>query len=93
MPKPVLIQPRKHLGFKKKIINLGMWTKCDHCKKHHELYLNYNFENNSSSWADMMEKKLKWNEKQNLDDKTRKQPTTSNFKRKRIHPATMVHYF
>ena len=25
--------------------------------------------------------------------KTKKQPTTSNFKKKQIHPATMVHYF
>ena len=53
---------------KKKIIDLGMWKKCDHCKRHYELYLNYNSENNSSSWADMMEKDLKWNKQQNLDD-------------------------
>ena len=24
----------------KNIIDLGLWEKCDHCKKHHELYLN-----------------------------------------------------
>ena len=45
-----------------------MWKKCDHCKKYHELYLNYNSENNSSLWVDIMEKKLKWNKQQNLDD-------------------------
>ena len=49
-----------------------MWTKCDHCKKHHELYLNYNSENNPSSWADMMEKNLKWNKHQDLDDENQK---------------------
>ena len=49
---------------------------CDHCKKHHELYLNYNSENNSSLWVDMMEKKLKWNKQQNLDEKN--QETTHN---------------
>ena len=53
---------------KKNITKLGMLRKCDHCRKHHELYLNYNSENNSLSWADMMEKKLKWNKQQNLDD-------------------------
>ena len=52
----------------KNIIDWGSWEKCDHCKRHHELYLNYNSENSSSSWADMMEKKLKWNKQQNLDD-------------------------
>ena len=31
------------------IIQLGMWKKCDHCKGHHELCLNYNSENSSSS--------------------------------------------
>ena len=45
----------------KNITKLKMLKKCDHCKKHHELYLNYNSENNSPSWADMMEKDLKWN--------------------------------
>ena len=53
---------------KKNVIELAVWKKCDHCKKHHELYLNYNSENNSSLWADMMEKNLKWNKQQNLDD-------------------------
>ena len=36
----------------KNIIDWGSWEKCDHCKEHDELYLNYNSENNSSSWAD-----------------------------------------
>ena len=53
-----------------------MWKKCDHCKGHHELCLNYNFENNFSLWADMMGKKLKWNKQQNLDDEN--QETTHN---------------
>ena len=53
-----------------------MWKKCDHCKEHHELYLNYNSENNSLSSADIMGKKLKWNEQQNLDDENQK--TTHN---------------
>ena len=53
---------------KENVIELAMWKKCDHCKGHHELCLNYNSESNSSSWADMMEKNLKWNEQQNLDD-------------------------
>ena len=53
---------------KKNIIDWGSWTKCDHCKKQHELYLNYNSENNSSSWADIMEKKLKWDKQQNIND-------------------------
>ena len=73
----MFVQLRKHLGFgKKNITKLKMLKKCDHCKKHHELYLNYNSENNSSSWADMMEKKLKWNKQQDLDDKNQK--TTHN---------------
>ena len=50
------------------VISYGSWEKCDHCKRHHELCLNYDFENNSSSWADMMEKDLKWNKQQDLDD-------------------------
>ena len=54
------------------IIDIKVWKKCDHCKGHHELYLNYNSENSSSSWADMMEKKLKWNKQQNLDDENQK---------------------
>ena len=33
----------------KNIIDYGLWEKCEHCKKHHELYLNYNFENNFAS--------------------------------------------
>ena len=53
---------------KENVIELAVWEKCDHCKGHHELCLNYNSENNSSSWADMMEKNLKWNKQQNLDD-------------------------
>ena len=53
---------------KENVIELAMWKKCDHCKRHHKLCLNYNSENNSSSWADMMEENLKWNEQQNLDD-------------------------
>ena len=52
----------------KNITDWGFWEKCDHCKGHHELCLNYNSENNSSSWADMMEKNLKWNKQQDLDD-------------------------
>ena len=34
---------------KKNVIELAVWKKCDHCKKHHKLYLNYNSENSSSS--------------------------------------------
>ena len=52
----------------KNIIDYGLWEKWDHCKRHHELYLNYNSENNLSSWVDMMEKNLKWNKQQDLDD-------------------------
>ena len=64
---------RRHLGFgKKNITKLKMLKKCDHCKKHHELYLNYNSENISSLWADMMEKDLNWNKRQNLDDENQK---------------------
>ena len=40
----------------KNITKLKMLKKCDHCKKHYELYLNYNSENNSLSWADMIKK-------------------------------------
>ena len=73
MLKFVLVQPKKHLNFRKKIIiDLNMWKKCDHCKKHHGLYLNYNSENNSSLWVDMMGKNLKWNKQQNLDDENTK---------------------
>ena len=38
---------------------MDSWKKCDHCKGQHELCLNYNSENSSSAWADMMEKDLK----------------------------------
>ena len=69
MSKLVFVQLRKHLGFgKKNVAQIGMLRKCDHCKKHHELCLNYNSENNSSLWADMIKKNLKWNKQQNLDD-------------------------
>ena len=51
------------------IIDYESWEKC---KGHHELCLNYNFENSFSSWADMMEKNLKWNKQQNLDDQNQK---------------------
>ena len=54
------------------IIDYGSWEKCDHCKRHHELCLNYNSEGNSSSWTDMMEKDLEWNKQQNLDDENQK---------------------
>ena len=40
----------------KNITYLRMWKNCDHCKGHHELYLNYNSENSSSLWADMIKK-------------------------------------
>ena len=80
------------MGFKKNIIEIKMWKKCDHCKGHHELYLNYNFENNSSSWVNMMGKKLKWNKQQNLDDENQKTIHNIEFLKK-IHPATTVHYF
>ena len=43
----------------KNIIDWGSWEKCDHCKRHHKLYLNYNSESNSLSRADIMEKNLK----------------------------------
>ena len=33
----------------KNIIDYGSWEKCDNCKRHNELYLNYNSENSSSS--------------------------------------------
>ena len=69
MPEPLLVHSPRRLGFRKKnVIKLAVLKECDHCKRHHELCLNYNSENNSSSWADMMEKDLKWNEQQNLDD-------------------------
>ena len=63
------MHPKRHLGFRKKnVVDINSWKICDHCKKHYELYLNYNSENSSSSWADMMEKDLKWNKQQNLGD-------------------------
>ena len=41
---------KKTFGIQKKnVVELGMWKKCEHCKGHHELYLNYNSEGNSSS--------------------------------------------
>ena len=57
---------------KKNITEIGILKIYDHCKKHHELYLNYNSEKKKSSWADMMEKNLKWNKQQNLDDENQK---------------------
>ena len=66
----------------KNIIDYGSWEKCDHCKKHHELYLNYNSENSFSLWADMMEKKLKWNKQQDLDDENQKATHNNEFKKK-----------
>ena len=69
MSKPLPMQPKKYLGFRKKnVIDINSWKIYDHCKKHHELYFNYNSESSSSLWADMMEKNLKWNKQQNLDD-------------------------
>ena len=65
----------------KNIIVYGSWEKCDHCKRHHELYLNYNSENNSSLWVDMMEKKLKWNKQQDLDDENKKTTHNIEFKK------------
>ena len=53
---------------KENVIDINSWKIYDHCKKHHELYLNYKSENNSSLWADIMENNLKWNKQQNLDD-------------------------
>ena len=76
----------------KNIIDYGSWEKCDHCKKHHELYLNYNSESSFSSWADMMEKDLKWNKQQDLDDENQKTTHNIEFKKKK-HFAAMVHYF
>ena len=40
----------------------------------------------------MMEKDLKWNKQQNLDDENQEATHNIEFKKK-IHPATMVHYF
>ena len=67
--------------------------KCDHCKKHHELYLNYNSENNSSSWAHMMDFFLNGINYKIWTMRTKKKPTISNLNKKQIHFAAMVHYF
>ena len=40
----------------------------------------------------MMEKDLKWNKQQNLDDENQKAIHNIEFLKK-IHPATTVHYF
>ena len=45
---------------KENVVDMDSWKICDHCKRHHKLYLNYNSEGSSSSWADMVEKNLKW---------------------------------
>ena len=45
-------------------------------QKHHELYLNYNSKGNSLSQTDILEKNLKWNKQQDLDDENQK--TTHN---------------
>ena len=85
---------KKTFGIQKKyIIDLGLWTKCDHCKKYHKLYLNYNSENNSSSWVDMMEFFLKWNKQQNLDEINQETTHNIEFKKKQIHLAATIHYF
>ena len=52
----------------KNITDWGSWEKCDHCKRNHELYLNYNSINSFSLWADMMKKDLEWNKQQYLAD-------------------------
>ena len=75
----------------KNITDFESWKKCDHCKGHHELYLNYTSENNSSSWVDIIEKYLEWNKQQNLDDENQRQPTTSNFNTC-MRLATAVHH-
>ena len=69
---------------KKNITQIRTLQKCDHCKKYHELCLNYNSESSSSSWADMMEKNLKWDKQQNLDDEN--QEATHNIKSWRTTP-------
>ena len=61
---------------KENVFNINSGKIYDHCKGHYELYLNYKSEKNSSSWADMMEKNLKWNKQENLDDENQK--TTHN---------------
>ena len=50
---------------------------CNHCKSQYEYCLNYNSEK-KSFWTDMMEKKLKWNKRQNFDDEN--DETISNIK-------------
>ena len=57
---------------KENVVKINSWKKCDHCKGHYELYLNYNSENSSSLWADMMEKNLKWDKQQDMDDENQK---------------------
>ena len=75
-----LCSQKKHLGFKKEnVVDINSWKICDHCKKHHELYLNYNSENSFSLWADMMEKDLKWNKQQNLDDENQEATHNNEF--------------
>ena len=77
MSKFLPMQPKRHLEFgKKNVVDINSWKIYDHCKKNHKLYLNYNSENNSSSRADMIEKNLKWNKQQDLDDENQK--TTHN---------------
>ena len=92
MPKPVPMQPKRYLGFKKKSL---IWEcgKNVTIAKNIELCLNYNSENNSSLWADMMEKDLEWNKQQNLDDENQEATQNIEFKKKAKRPAAMVHYF
>ena len=65
----------------KNITDLGSLKICSHCKKKHKFCLNYKSESSFSSWADMMEKDLKWNKQQNLDDENQK--TIHNIKKKK----------
>ena len=53
-------------------MDLESWKKCNHCKKQYEFCLNYNSENNSSLWADMMDFFLEWNKQQDFDDENQK---------------------
>ena len=49
----MLVQPRIHLNSdEKNIIDWRSWEKCNHCKKQHELYLNYNSNGNFSLWVE-----------------------------------------
>ena len=61
---------------KKNVVDMDSWKICDHCKRHHKLYLNYNSEGNSLPWADIIEKILKWDKQHDMDDKNQK--TTHN---------------